>query len=63
MADNVKNGQEPKKRGRPPKVKPEPVVNEAPERLEMVSKSETPAPIENINTNIKLNYKNYDTVK
>ena len=48
MADNVKNGQEPKKRGRPPKVKPEPVVNEAPERLEMVSKSETPAPIENI---------------
>ena len=39
MADNVKNGQEPKKRGRPPKVKPEPVVNEAPERLEMVSKS------------------------
>ena len=38
MADNVKNGQEPKKRGRPPKVKPEPVVNEAPERLEMVSK-------------------------
>ena len=33
MADNVKNGQEPKKRGRPPKVNPEPVVNEAPERL------------------------------
>lgn len=48
MADNVKNGQEPKKRGRPPKVKPEPVVNEAPERLEMVSKSKAPAPIENI---------------
>lgn len=48
MADNVKNGQEPKKRGRPPKVKPEPVVNEAPERLEMVSKSKAPAPIENM---------------
>lgn len=42
MADNVKNGQEPKKRGRPPKVKPEPVVNEAPERLEMVSKTQQP---------------------
>ena len=48
MADNVKNGQEPKKRGRPPKVKPEPVVNEAPERLEMVSKSKTSAQIENV---------------
>lgn len=48
MADNVKNGQEPKKRGRPPKVKPEPVVNEAPERLEMVSKSKALAPIENM---------------
>ena len=48
MADNVENGQEPKKRGRPPKVKPEPVVNEAPERLEMVSKAKTPAPIENM---------------
>lgn len=47
MADNVENGQEPKKRGRPPKVKPEPVVNEAPERLEMVSKSKAPAQIEN----------------
>lgn len=42
MADNVKSGQEPKKRGRPPKVKPEPVVNEAPERLEMVSKTQQP---------------------
>lgn len=48
MADNVKNGQEPKKRGRPPKVKPEPVVNEAPERLEMVSKSKAPAQIEDM---------------
>ena len=46
MADSVKNGQEPKKRGRPPKVKPEPVVNEAPERLDMASKSKPPAPLE-----------------
>lgn len=43
MADNVKSGQEPKKRGRPPKAKPEPVINEAPERLEMVSRSQQPA--------------------
>lgn len=42
MAENVNNGQEPKKRGRPPKVKPEPVANEAPERLEMVSKNQRP---------------------
>ena len=57
MADNVKNGQEPKKRGRPPKVKPEPVVNEAPERLEMVSKSKTPAPIENMMRDLNGLYK------
>lgn len=57
MADNVKNGQEPKKRGRPPKVKPEPVVNEAPERLEMVSKSKIPASIENMTRDLTGLYK------
>jgi len=45
MAEKTANGQQPKRRGRPPKVNVQPVVNEtpsnvdsAPERLEMVSK-------------------------